>query len=755
MNLSSFYFSCVACGLTLFSLTAYAAPLTLTHQDTHVTINPSDLRMHWDSLPINDANLAVGQKPQQVVNIRHPAPNQVNWRWMPANIGVSATLDNALTLSMSLDDNAKVTRQRPVSVNWFNLPVEDTQALLLPFSEGMRIPTDHPQWIDYLQASRDGANTTQDLKMPFWTAQIGRQYVSYHLVTATNNRLSFARKHDKLATGAVHTFTPLNRHDPFVVRIKPGQHPLDGAKWYRQWRQEQHQATSLAKKVQQNPETAKLIGATHVYLFGQGPLARDDVKDWWGLKHWALNTSPLPLDDETKAALRELSGDQGWFSKYHKNTLVNGINRALAEIFSATAPTEKDNTIKQQYQAAQQRKKWLASRAGQYLKPADQWGQGLSTEMLDSLHKAGIRQLWLGLDNWMPAFYQPHVVEKAKQAGYLIGPYDSYNTAIPRGVNDSWLTAQLPDVMRTSCAIEQRNGKLKKGFRGNGFYLNPACDVDYVAQRIADIIKYGHFNSLFIDVDATAMAREDYRRDTREVDMLAAFNQRMKSIVDRQAVVLGSEDGNSLTTQGIAFAHGLETIGFGWTDKDMKSNRASPYYLGPWYPDNKPAFFFQPAKVKPLYQALLFAPQFRIPLYQAVFHDEVINSHHWHSDSLKFTNVRAERDLIAMLYNVPAMVHLSRDEATSPSQPRIRAIKHYQQGFMPIHQALWDKALVDFRWLDERGRVQQTQFSDGSTLTANFTDQPVGMSGITVPAKGLVAQLSDGTQVVWSVSEQD
>ncbi|MBF4426958.1 glycoside hydrolase, partial [Vibrio anguillarum] len=84
-----------------------------------------------------------------------------------------------------------------------------------------------------------------------------------------------------------------------------------------------------------------------------------------------------------------------------------------------------------------------------------------------------------------------------------------------------------------------------------------------------------------------------------------------------------------------------------------------------------------------------FAPQYRIPLYQTVFHDEVINSHHWHNDSVKFSNVQAERDLIAMLYNTPAMIHLSRDEAT-PNSARVNALRRYQQGFTPIHEVVWN-----------------------------------------------------------------
>lgn len=369
--------------------------------------------------------------------------------------------------------------------------------------------------------------------------------------------------------------------------------------------------------------------------------------------------------------------------------------------------------------------------------------------MVSNLNKAGLNQLWLGFDNWMPAFYQPNAVELAKQSGYLVGTYDSYNTAIPAKLNDNWLTAQLPTPIRDTCAIEMADGSLKKGFRGNGFYLNPNCHLDYVKQRALDIMRLGHFNSLFLDVDATAMAREDYRDNTSESHMLSAFNNRMQWLSEQPDLVLGSEDGNSLTTKGIAFAHGLETVGFGWTDKDMKENSQSPYYLGRWYPDHKPDFFFKPAEVKEPYKSLLFSPQYRIPLYQTVFHDEVINTHHWHSDSLKFTNVKANRDLTAMLYNTPAMVHLTRDEALSSSSPRLKALKHYQDGFEPIHKQLWDKTLVDFAWLDNSGTVQQTVFDDGSKIIANFSDQAFNQKGVSVAATSIKAVLSNGQVVEW------
>ncbi|UTV30559.1 glycoside hydrolase [Photobacterium atrarenae] len=742
-----------------------AAEIALSDGEQAVTLDPQTLSIDWNNVQINQATLRIGGKTQTVTELRQSAAQQASWTLMPARVRVRASLDQTLSLTFAIDDTVTIARDQPVTLAWFDLPHQATRTLYLPFSEGMRVPTDHPVWAQYLQQHHSGANTTQNLKMPFWTTRQGDTFISYHLVTATNNQLTFTEAAEgptgvqaqnqaqnekpQLDMQASHQFTPLNRSQDFVVRISLGDNPLSGAKQYRQWRAGHHQAQPLAAKLQHNPALKKLIGASQVYLFGKDVLAVQDVKDWWGLKNWIMSHPELTLSKEATQELGNLKQGQDWLSRYHKQLLVNSLNTALNQLFPAEPVQLNNNTIESQFNAAQLRKLWLSNQAGRYLTPPDSWGQGLASSMITNLQAAGLSKLWLGLDNWMPAFYQPQVVDQAKSAGYLVATYDSYNTAIPAGLNDGWLTAQLPGEMRTGCAIKQANGTKKKGFRGHGFYLNPNCQRGYVEQRIRDITRFGHFDSLFLDVDATAMAREDYRDGTSEQQMLHAFNDRMQWIADSTSMVLGSEDGNSLTTRGIAFAHGLETVGFGWSDPDMRNNRQSPYYLGRWYPDHRPDFFFQPAKVKAPYQTLLFAPQFRIPLYQAVFHDEVINSHHWHSDSLKFSNVRTERDLIGMLYNTPAMVHLSREDAASPDSPRIKALRHYQDGYLPLHRALWDQPLVDFRWLDDEGWLQQTTFDDGSRVIANFSGQARRYQQQTVPPQSIIATLSDGEVIRW------
>ncbi|PMG37719.1 glycosyl hydrolase [Vibrio splendidus] len=749
-----------------------------TTTNNTVSISSNTLEIDWNGLSVNSSALTVDSQPQKVTNLVIGLSNKTNsaktatWTLVPSGINVEAELNqDQLTFQFSLPSNIRVKRNQPVELAWFDLAEQQTQTLFLPFNEGMRVPTNNKLWGNYLVDNHSESNTTQDLKMPFWTVQQNDHFISYQMINATNNQLLFSnaspdttsKTNTKIDMKASHQFTILNQSQPFIVRITLGDSWLDGAKQYRNWRIDNDQSETLAAKQKRNPDVNKLISASHVYLFGKDPLSIQDVSDWWGLKAWYLEHSQLNISSEAKRELSTLSKGKDWFSQYHKQLLLNSISQSLQKLFPVGTPTLENNTIKAQYVAAQNKKNWLVEHASPYLNSSDTWGQALSADMVANLNKAGLNKLWLGFDNWMPAFYQPNAVGLAKQSGYLVGTYDSYNTVIPAKLNDNWLTAQLPKPMRQSCAIELADGSLKKGFRGNGFYLNPNCHLDYVKQRAQDIMKFGNFNSLFLDVDATAMAREDYRgsidshsnsngnrnRNTNESDMLSGFNNRMQWLSEQPSLVLGSEDGNSLTTKGIAFAHGLETVGFGWTDKDMKENRQSPYYLGRWYPDHKPDFFFKPAEVKEPYKSLLFSPQYRIPLYQAVFHDEVINTHHWHSDSLKFTNVQSNRDLIAMLYNTPPMVHLTRDEASSSSSPRLKVLKHYQDGFEPMHEQLWDKRLVDFFWLDKNGNVQQTEFSDGSKIIANFSDEVFDQNGIDVAPDSIKALLSNGQIIEW------
>ena len=749
MKLNLPFLTTLLVGSTLAASTL-AQPIELNANKQHVSIVPETLQIDWNGLSINDNALSINQQTSSSYRLIKKSATYASWQVQPSGIQLQASLEGeVLQLTLTPPNNLKIDRKHPLVIGWFELNEQKVDTLLLPLSEGMRIPVKHATWANFLADEYSGSNTTQGLKMPFWSAEQQGRFINYHLLSPTNNQLSFSNHKGRVDMALNHHFTPLNRNQPLRVNISIGDDILSGAKQYRTWRQTQRLADPLSAKIARNPEIKKLIAANHVYLFGIGPISIQDVKNWWGLNEWYTKRSGLILSREAEKELSSLSKDQGWFSAFHKQLLLDELQSSLTKKFPVPHPSLIDNTIATQYQMAQARKSWLIKQAGQYLVKPSKWGQALSSDMLNTFQQAGLTHLWLGFDNWMPSFYQPESVNKAKQLGYLVGVYDSYNTAIAQGVNDGWITALLPDEMRNDCAIEKANGDKKTGFRGKGFYLNPNCHLDYVKQRVLDIAHYGGFNSLFLDVDGTSMAREDYRDNSSQTEVLSAYNKRLNWISQQTPLVLGSEDGNALTSTGMAFAHGLETVGFGWVDPDMTKIKQSKYYLGRWYPNHKPEYFFKSAQVKEPYRSLLFSPQYRLPLYQAVFHDEVINNHHWHSDSLKFSDVKAYRDLTAMLYNTPAMVHLTRDEALSVNSPRIKALQHYQAGYSPLHKALWDKALTDFVWLNPLGTVQKATYSDGSIIVANFTQQRVKYGDKHIDPLAIYAELSDGTRLDW------
>src|SRR6476660_541454 len=103
----------------------------------------------------------------------------------------------------------------------------------------------------------------------------------------------------------------------------------------------------------------------------------------------------------------------------------------------------------------------------------------------------------------------------------------------------------------------------------------------------------------------------------------------MQWIVDRYKTPIGSEDGHWYAAPVIHFAHGMMSAGaFGFGDPRFH-DKASPSYLGGYWPPDAPAIFLKQVELPEEYRALYFDPRWRLPLFQAVFHDSVVTTQHW------------------------------------------------------------------------------------------------------------------------------
>ena len=240
--------------------------------------------------------------------------------------------------------------------------------------------------------------------------------------------------------------------------------------------------------------------------------------------------------------------------RYAQETLLQAIDAGL-----------KARHPGQDAQAMARRRQALAQAFGPMLRDPASWGDANSPGMIARLREAGLTRLWLGLPQWTAGLARPEGVAAAREAGYLIAPYDSYDTALPEQ-NDqpAWLTAQMGQEVFRRCAVVNRDGTRRTGFGGRGVYVNPACVRPVMQRRVPALQAASHYNSWFLDVAATGMAFDDHD-PAKPTSQAQDIDNRMAAaawIGEQLGVVVGSEDGFAVANRTVAFAHGAQTRGF-------------------------------------------------------------------------------------------------------------------------------------------------------------------------------------------------
>ena len=125
--------------------------------------------------------------------------------------------------------------------------------------------------------------------------------------------------------------------------------------------------------------------------------------------------------------------------------------------------------------------------------------------------------MWIGYDvgNKKNDKYQVNksYIQKAKNLGYLIGPYDTWENIQNPKTSDTPLSV-FPDAW-PNAAIINKDGKKKAGFQNRGyeasseyFALQNPTNKDLYER--ANNFKLTGINSYFLDVDATGFLNDDY-----------------------------------------------------------------------------------------------------------------------------------------------------------------------------------------------------------------------------------------------------
>jgi hypothetical protein len=126
-------------------------------------------------------------------------------------------------------------------------------------------------------------------------------------------------------------------------------------------------------------------------------------------------------------------------------------------------------------------------------------------------------------------------------------------------------------------------------------------------------------------------------------------------------------------------------------------------------------------------------PEYRLPLWELVYHDCVVAHWYWGDYNDKIPALWPRRDLFNVLYGTAPMFMFDR---AYWEQEKARFVESYRTT-SPVARATGYSEMLDHRLLTPDAQVQQTRFADGTVVTVNFGAAPYAPSGSTrIPAGG-------------------
>lgn len=755
-----------ACSVSDCIYAAQHDDIILNNEYWSVRISPGTLEMTAE-LP-GSVKFPLSKGPHNPAPTSNMQKTTSQAQWSIDNIGIQ--------VNVKLSQKELSVRFSSDTVGSFTWPVvQQTQlskALIWPRWEGCYIPLDNSRWKEYLLESGE-CDTLEGLSMPFWGLDCGNFSLTYIITNPYNNEIQFQRTDDCLSFRFTHEFTSLAsaKEYGFLIRLGDNSSPVEPAKQFRQWLIEQGKFVSMRDKIKKVPNVTRLLGAAHVYLWGDAPFSRHDIPraKWQPFCKTLIEQSNAPASSPGKrikqlmmperwSEVVEIASAQ-WPSKYLKSEVANELSRLLAmkDFYEeeswrgVTLPNEVFKLLEKNHDklsnAELNRLNSLVLYIAfeQFMLPPEQWGDGVSIKMLNRFKENGFDRMRLCLDGWEGIEKRPFLAKQADRMGYLFGTYDSYHSIHDpsmRGTENTWPTAQFDRELFETGPIIRKDSKKRGGFKGAGYKLSPITARPYVEKRVRENMKNVPYNYYFIDCDAYGEVYDDYsplHRASQAKDAQARID-RLAWISDTFGLVVGSEGGSSFAASVIHVAEGMFGPVFGWGDPDLR-NKDSKYYLGQYYPPDGPKVFVKQVPMKEKYQYFYYDPRFRLPLYEVVFHDSVVTTHQWANSSLKYNNMLDTVALTELLYMVPPLYHMNLDAFEKHRE----TMKRHYEFFSPLHRKIGFAQITDFNWLSTDRMLQRTVFDNQVEIMVNFSQKPQRYQEFEIPARSVLAKwIEDG-----------
>jgi hypothetical protein len=313
----------------------------------------------------------------------------------------------------------------------------------------------------------------------------------------------------------------------------------------------------------------------------------------------------------------------------------------------------------------------------------------------------------------------------------LTSRYDIYqdvmaptNFARLQWIHPDWTTNAWPnDILR------DRRGNWAKGWAveakdGGMIPCGVICDrqaLPYARERIPADLATHPYRCRFIDTTTAAPWHECYdpnhpmtRTESRRWKM-----ELLRYVCDQSQLVTGCETGHAAAVPFVHYFEGMLSLG--------------PYRV----PDAGRRMSEIWAEVPAAVAKFQLGHNYRLPLWELVYHDCVVAQWYWGDYNNKLPALWDKRDLFNVLYGTPPMFMFNR---RLWEENRARFVQSYRNTCPHVRQVGYQE-MTDHRFLTPDRSVQQTEFANGMLITVNFGSVDHRLTdGRVVPARGFLTQ---------------
>lgn len=321
----------------------------------------------------------------------------------------------------------------------------------------------------------------------------------------------------------------------------------------------------------------------------------------------------------------------------------------------------------------------------------------------------------------------PEELKKLNGMGVLTSRYDIYQdsmnpTNFPqlRWIHDDWTS----DAWENDDLMIRADGEWVRGWEveakdGTRIPCGTLCDMQalpYARRRIPAELATHPYHCRFIDTTTASPWRECYhpKHPMTRTESKRSKMELLRYVSEERGLVCGSETGHDAAVPYVHYFEGMLSLG-SYRVPDSGRDMARIW-----------------DEVPPDVAKFQTGHNYRLPLWELVYHDCVVAQWYWGDYNNKLPALWDRRDLWNALYGTPPMFMFDRKQWNEKKE---RFAKSYKTT-APVARATAYSEMVSHEWLTEDRAVQRTRFANGVTVTVNFGETPYELPEGVIPPLG-------------------